>query len=227
MESINLSIETFEYLLESNPVKKFLSEIYTEEFSTLIQRLVSILRASINDKLRSNALTCLSEAFAVDPRLLGSQERTEEKWSQSEFINSPDWQNLSEKIYEKNVNHENVFNLCLSLAKQPFVEKRIAAHAYFKSLAQSKWGLLKLFEPNRYNGEEEFLNGYLLNRGVELEKQGLESKYELIRLLVANFEINSDLIQLVGSESFERMKLYVREGPFFTSAQSRVAFESN
>ena len=71
--------------------------------------------------------------------------------------------------------HDHLFKLFLGLAKQPFVEKRLPAQYYFKAMTQTKWGLTKLFEPNKFNSEDEFLDGYLINRAIELEKEGLES----------------------------------------------------
>lgn len=159
------------------------------------------------------------------------QNHTEAKWAQSESISSSEWQNLSQSLYQKltsQFSHENLFRVCLDIAKQPFVEKRLSAQLYFKALAQTNWGVALMFKTNKFNSEEHFLIGYLLNRQIELEKQGLESKYELIKLLVANLEANSDLIQLVGGEkNFERLKLYVQEGPFYARGESKVAFESN
>lgn len=228
-DPITLSVETFSYLLESNSFKKFLHLQHTREFNSLLVRLVSILRSSINDKLRSVCLSCLSEAISVEPNLLASQERTDEKWTQSEFAHKTEWHEMCLHLYEaatSELGHEALFNMCLTMAKQPFVDKRLAAQIYFKAMAQSRWGLMKLFEPNRFNSDENFVSGYLVNRSVELEKQGLESKYELIRLLVATLEANGDLIKLVA-DGFEKMKAYVQEGPFFGRAQAQVAFESN
>lgn len=206
---------------------------YSERLTTLLTHMTEILRTSINDRLRSHCLTSLAEAFAPDASILSGanpDHRVDEKWSRSEYAQSREWQELAKSMYESasvKLGHEQLFNLCLKMAKQPFVEQRMSAQLYFKALAQTRWGLEKLFEPNKFNSDEAFLTGYLLSRAIELEKEGLESKYELIRLLVASFESQPDLIRLVGGEIFERMKTYVQEGPFLARAQARVAFESN
>lgn len=195
-----------------------------------MSHLTELLRTSINDKLRSNSICCLAEAFSPDPSLLVSQERTDEKWSQSQYSHSTDYVNMSKWFYQaatSRIGHEGLFNMCLSMAKQPFVEKRLSAQLYFKSLLQTRWGLECLFEPNRFNSDEAFVAGYLLNRECELEKEGLESKYEMIRLMMAVIDANEEVIRLVGADCVERLRKYVSDGVFMARAQARVAFESN
>jgi hypothetical protein len=70
IEAINLAVETFSFLLDSNVIKKFFLENYEAEFTKFLEKLVQILRSSINDKLRANTLQCLAEISAADPSLL-------------------------------------------------------------------------------------------------------------------------------------------------------------
>lgn len=228
LASINLAVETFSFLFESNLVKKFFYDNYQASLIQLFDRLVSDLKRSINDKLRENIIMCISHIACVDSSLLVLADQSDVKLAESQF-NKPEWIELSKQMYEKlvrEIKHESLFNICLSLAKKPFLELRIASQAYFRALAQTKWGIEMLFTPNRYNSGEQFIDGYLLNRTIEIEKQGLESKYELNKVLVLNFDTNPSLVGLIGVEALDKLKLYVSDGPFYSKAQSRVAFEN-
>lgn len=227
MEIINLSIETFCFLFENNLVKKYLVENFETNFMRLLTRLVWLIKNSINDKLKSNSIRCFCELISPDPSLLQT-DQTDLKWQESPW-NASDWINLSKSIYEKAVSvlpHENLFNLFLNLAKEPFADKRHAGQLYFKAMAQTEWGILLLFTPNKFNCEEMFLDGYLLNRSIELEKEGTECKFELNKLLVANMESKKEMINIIGEFAFEKLKQYVREGAFFARGQAQVAFEN-
>lgn len=227
VENITFAIETFCYIFENNLVKKFVIENYKEDFLSLLHRLLWMTRNCINDRLKTNALKCLSELFSPDCSLLDC-DGSDTKYKNSYWITS-EWINLSKEIYEKVtsiLSHENFFNLCLNFAKEPFAENRKSAHLYFKALSQTEWGLRLLFTPNKYNCEEAFLDGYLLNRSVELDKSSMESKLELIKLMVASFELNPILINIIGDVAYEKLKHYVNEGAFWTRGESQVAFES-
>lgn len=227
LESISLSIETFCYLFEANLVKKFIIENFSTEFQILLERLVWMIKNSINDKLKTNSLKCVAELISADPSLL-KVDNTDQKWTESPWITS-EWINLSKSIYgyiSAKYSHEQLFNLCLSIAKEPFSEKRHAAQLYFKAMAQTQWGLTLLFTPNKFNCEETFLNGYLLNRSIELEKEGLETKLELIKLIVANLEVNKTLINIIGDVAYEKLREYLSQGAFFAKSQAQVAFQN-
>jgi hypothetical protein len=191
-----------------------------------LDKLIWILKNSINDQLRVNALICVANLISTDPALLQTN-KTDEKWLSSPW-NSSEWHELAHTFYSKmtsKISHENLFYICLNLAKKPFPELRLAAQLYFKALAQTKWGINALFSANKYNSFDDFLIGYLTNRSIEQEKLGLESKYELIKLIVANMNFNTNLIHLIGEDGLARLNLFVREGPFYAKAESRVAFE--
>ena len=141
------------------------------------------------------------------------------------------WYQLAEELYKlmiAEITHERFFNIFLGFAKKPFVDLRLASHLYFKALVQTHFGLEYLFTPNKYNGRLEFIDGYLLNRSTELEKDGIESKYELMKLLVTSLSLNQDLAtRLIGEPVLSKLNEYIKQGPYFATAQSRVAFESN
>ena len=120
---------------------------------------------------------------------------------------------------------EVLLNNVFVLAKQPFPSTRLAAQELFKALAQTKWGLRLLLTENKYFKPQTFIN-YLLNRSFEIEKHGLESKFELVKLVVANVKLNCELFELIRENNMEALEAYVRSGAFYTQTESRVTFES-
>ena len=76
--------------------------------------------------------------------------------------------------------------------------------------------------PNKFNDATTWVNGYLLNRAHELEKEGLESKYELIKLILANFSVNNNLCHLIGERNLQLLEQYVRNGPFYSGSDLKV-----
>jgi hypothetical protein len=225
--AMKLSLETFGYLFESNEMKAFFNQFYTRQFNSLLDKLVWFLKNSIKDDLRINCLICITELIATDCKLLTLACDTDIKWQTSESVFNPIWINLAYSYYQRlisTVTHEDLFNLCLTIAKQPWSQTRLAAHLYFKAMAQTKWGLTLLFTPNKYN--EKFLDDYLMNRTTEIEKLGLESKYELIKLINANFNLNTDLSHLIDENDLLKISTYVRQGAIYSISQFRVATEN-
>lgn len=226
-EMIALALETFCYLFEDNLVKKFYLENYNTDLVKLLERLLWIIKNCINDRIKINALRSICELISPDPTLIECDD-VDIKWKNSHWLSS-EWINISKEIYEhitSLITHENFFNLCFCYAKEPFAENRKSAHFYFKALSQTEWGLLLLFTPNKYICEETFLDGYLLNRSIELDKASLESKLETIKLMVANLESNPALVNIIGNVTFEKLKHYVNEGAFWARGESSVAFEN-
>lgn len=225
--AIKLSLETFAYLLGSNQFKSFLLKHYSDKLDELIDRFIVHLRTTIKDELRISSLICIAELISPDPLILREPYDIDLKWQASESAANQTWINMSQLFYNRidhKISHETLFNICLTMAKQPFTDTRLSAHLYFKALAQTKWGLSYLFTPNKYNAT--FSQDYLLNRSTEIEKQGFESKYELVKLITCNFTLNVDLHHLIDEHKLVKLNDYVRQGPFFTIAQSRVATEN-
>lgn len=113
------------------------------------------------------------------------------------------------------------------LGKEPFLKTRLGAQLYFKALAQSKWGLTLLFSENKFVKKNQFLREYLVNREVEIENEGLQSKYDLIKLICANFKLNYELFPKIGEYNLEELEEYLRLGPLYKPVPTKVAFESN
>lgn len=244
---INLAIQTFTYLFDSNLIKRFIHEKYEVKFNALLQSLISILQQVIDEDIKASCLICISEIISPDPSLLNA-DKINEKWIHSPWIDP--LSELSENFYKSlvsSITHDSLFKLCLSelysmkskielplivilileLAKEPFLATRLAAQMFFKALAQSKWGLTLLFTENTFIKKHEFANEYLINRTIEIEKAGMESKYELVKLICANFKVNTELFPLIGEGDLEALDEYIRLGPVYAARVSKVAFESN
>lgn len=220
---INLALQTFLYLFESSLVKIFFYEKYKHTFSKLLQHLVTILKQSIDDETKSTCLSCIAHIIAPDPALLYA-EHSSEKYLNSPWI--PCMSKESEDFYNLIVSqctHQVFFNLCLDLAKRPFMGTRMAAQVVFKALAQTKWGLAVLFSENKKN---EFLTDYLLNRSIEIENEGLESKFQLIQIICANFKANYELLPIIGEYNLESLEEYIRLGIYYSPVPLKVTTEN-
>ena len=226
---LNLAIQTFSYLFELNYVIETIYKNYEKEMLKLVNKLAWIVKNIIKNEIKSNALICIAELLAIDPSLLQT-DQTDLKWAKVKD-SLETYSKLGEVFYQhiasEQCSHEKFFEICLGLAKHPFVETRLAAQCYFKALSQSKWGIVALFTPNKYNNEGAFFIGYILNRSTELEKVGLESKYELVKQIHAIFEYNHTMVDLIGDMNWHKLKFYMKEGPFFTRVESKVAMESS
>ena len=222
---VNLALQTFAFLFESNVIKKFIHENYEPRLFQLLNRLGWIINNLINEDFRSNALNCAARVLAADAMLLRIEE-TDTKWLESPWILS--MSELTQLFYKQMVDEcssEVLLNNVFVLAKQPFPSTRLAAQELFKALAQTKWGLRLLLTENKYFKPQTFIN-YLLNRSFEIEKHGLESKFELVKLVVANVKLNCELFELIRENNMEALEAYVRSGAFYTQTESRVTFES-
>jgi hypothetical protein len=225
--SINQSLETFAYLFDANEIKKFVNENYRENFSKLLDRLTYIMEFVINENLKVATLKCIAELLAPDSSLLKSFH-SDIKFLDSVWLTS-EWSDLAKEFYvilTRKIGHEKFFSLVLKYARQPIVNLRLTAQLYFKAMSQTKWGINLIYEPNNFNGYETFFAGYILNRSIELEKEGLESKYEMVKLMLANLNHNNDLIYLIGEDGMNQLRQYIKDGPFYLKAQLNVAFES-
>lgn len=226
--SIILSFEIFTYLLDTNQLKKFIFENFRENFLNLLNRLVWILEFVINESLKVASLKCIAELISPDTTLLNTFH-TNSKYLESPWLTT-EWVDQSKQFYNlvtQMINHEKLFGIILKLARQPICQTRLAAQLYFKALAQTKWGIHLIFEPNNYNGYETFFLGYLLNRSVEMEKEGLESKFEMINLIMSNFNLNNESTYLIGQDGMNQLKQYIQDGPFYMKAQLNVDYKQS
>ena len=104
----------------------------------------------------------------------------------------------------------------LDLAQQPFVQLRCAALEHFATIALTPWGQKML---NSHPG----FNEYLLNRSTENSKEGKEAKYNIVKTLVESPTVQD----IFGQPYFLKLKVYVREGPFYILTEAAVALEGS
>ena len=70
------------------------------------------------------------------------------------------------------------------------------------------------------NQEPGFLE-YLLDRSTERDKEGKETKFEVVKALSEAY----CTAEIFGNPALLSLKVYVREGPFYVRVQSEVAME--
>lgn len=103
----------------------------------------------------------------------------------------------------------------LAVAKQPFAELHVPGLEVIKSLALLPWGQDYL---NCQPGFEE----YLLDRNTEKSKEGMEMKYEIVKMLIHS----PTAAGIFSSETMLRFKTFELQGPFYVPMQTIVAFDS-
>mgnify|MGYP001810721240 CR=1 FL=1 len=230
--NINLALETFIFLFEANTFKFYLHENFRGDLVRLIQRLVWLLKNCINDKIKANSFICVAFIISADPELLHGEQSDARLMSSTCAPKDSRWYSLAHDLFSilcAQIADDALLARMLGYAKKPFVDLRLASHFYLKALAHTHFGLRSLFRPSKSVSQKELIDGYLLNRSTELEKDGMESKYELIKLIVANFtHLSADLVdELVGEENLNRMSLFIKQGPIYSVSESSVAFESS
>ena len=104
--------------------------------------------------------------------------------------------------------------LVVQCAQQPFEDLKLSAFAYLASLAQLPWGLKELVE---FPG----LFAWLFDRGAESGK-AREQKF----LVVQRMTQCSAAKEILGAVNYDRVLQHLREGPFFASRPTTVAYES-
>lgn len=132
---LNLTLQTWTYLFELNYVVETIYKNYETQFLMLVNKLAWIVKNLINEEVKSNALLCISTLLAIDASLLHT-DQTDLKWTKLSHAFLDQYSKLSYFFYQtlasERCSNEKFFSLVLNLAKQPFVETRLAAQAYFK-----------------------------------------------------------------------------------------------
>lgn len=124
-----------------------------------------------------------------------------------------DWElSISKQWFAKI--HKQLFQLLLSIVRQPFADLRLAGLMVFVELAVQEWGQREM------QACPGFLE-YLLDRSSEPDKEGKELKYEIVRMLVRSEHAE----QLWGNVDLLKMKMYDREGPYHYPGDTTVAIE--
>lgn len=122
---------------------------------------------------------------------------------------------------------ERIFNLCnrttpilpllIQIAKQPFVDLRLASYRCLLEMCRSTWAISAL------NNEPGFLE-FLLNRSTEKDKEGKESKFAIIQTICDDAEQTKTIL---GNVNFLKLRRYLNEGVFYVEPEANVAFQGS
>lgn len=124
---------------------------------------------------------------------------------------------LTEQIYRLCNRVFSILPILIQLAKQPFVDLRLAAYRCLLELTRSPWAL------HAMNAEPGFIE-FLLNRSTEKDKEGKEVKFAIIRSICRNDE---EAKLAMGNVNFLKLRRYINEGVFFAEPEANVAFDGS
>lgn len=111
----------------------------------------------------------------------------------------------------------SIIPILVQIAKQPFVDLRLAAYRCLLELTRSRWALQAI------HAEPGFLE-FLLNRSTEKDKQGKEVKFAIIQSIC---QAADEAKSVLGNVNFLKLRRYVNEGAFFVEPEANVAFEGS
>lgn len=105
----------------------------------------------------------------------------------------------------------------INIAKQPFVDLRLAAYRCLLELTRSSWALSAM------NNEPGFIE-FLLNRSTEKDKEGKEAKFAIIQSICQN---DSEAKVALGNVNYLKLRRYINEGVFYVEPEANVAFDGS
>lgn len=110
--------------------------------------------------------------------------------------------------------HHHLLQLLLSIVRQPFADLRLAGLVVLVELSAREWGQKEM------QACPGFLE-YLLDKNSEPDKDGKELKYEVVYRIIGS-ECGETLW---GKVDMLKMKIYLREGPYYHTGDTTVAVE--
>ncbi|CAF0946957.1 unnamed protein product [Adineta ricciae] len=170
------------------------------KFGNFIEKLIQMIRSAQSD-VRIRSLSCLADLFHIS----SNDQATSEI------------HNLTEQIYRLCNRVFAVLPIIIQIAKQPFVDLRLAAYRCLFELTRSTWALCAM------NNEPGFLE-FLLNRSTEKDKEGKEMKYAIIQSICQNSE---EAKSAIGNVNFLKLRRYLNEGVFYIEPEANVAFDGS
>jgi 26S proteasome non-ATPase regulatory subunit 5 len=111
----------------------------------------------------------------------------------------------------------SILPILIQIAKQPFVDLRLAAYRCLLELTRSSWSL------HAMNNEPGFIE-FLLNRSTEKDKEGKEAKFAIIHSICQNSE---EAKLAIGNVNYLKLRRYINEGVFYVEREANVAFDGS
>ncbi|UJR34074.1 hypothetical protein I4U23_021484 [Adineta vaga] len=195
---IAIGLDTIGFIGKTLHGKEYMLSI--AKFGDFIEKLIQIIRSAQSD-FRLRSLACLADLFYIS-----SNDRT-----------STNISNLTEQIYRLCNRVFSILPILIQIAKQPFVDLRLAAYRCLLELTRSSWAL------NAMNNEPGFIE-FLLNRSTEKDKEGKETKYAIIHSMCENSE---EAKLAFGNVNFLKLRRYLNEGAFYVEPEANVAFDGS
>ncbi|CAF0964444.1 unnamed protein product [Adineta steineri] len=195
---VGIGLDTIGFIGKTIHGKEYMLSM--TKFGDFIEKLIQMIRSAQSD-IRIRALNCLSDLFYIS-----TNDRT------STIASS-----LTEQIYRLCNRVFSLLPIIVQIAKQPFVDLRLAAYRCLLELTRSPWSL------HAMNNEPGFLE-FLLNRSTEKDKDGKETKFAIIQSICQN----SDEAKLaLGNVNYLKLRRYINEGAFFIEPEANVAFDGS
>ncbi|CAG8565717.1 11878_t:CDS:2 [Acaulospora colombiana] len=123
--------------------------------------------------------------------------------------------NISEQIYRKMGGNPTPLSTLITNAKTSLEELRTTCFATMQKIAIHPWGKIEM------SNSKEFID-YIVNRTTEFSHRGKEWKFSIIQTLCST----PDAENLIAPKTLERLRQYLREGPFYVRTSGAVALES-
>ncbi|XP_054156843.1 26S proteasome non-ATPase regulatory subunit 5-like [Oppia nitens] len=123
--------------------------------------------------------------------------------------------NFSYKWFQLFSPNDNKILVLLHIAKEPFIELRLAAMECIRVVTTFSWGQKELA------ATAGFLE-YLLDRSTETTKHGKEAKYSIVKQLVGSPFISESFTK----EAVIQLRAFYKEGPYYMGNDTAVSFEA-
>ncbi|CAF1280400.1 unnamed protein product [Rotaria sp. Silwood1] len=195
---ITIGLDTIGFIGKTLNGKEYI--LSNAKFGDFIEKLVQMIRSSQSD-IRIRCLACLADLFHISTFNSSSSHA----WS------------LTEQIYRLCNRVFSILSIIIEIAKQPFIDLRLAAYRCLFELTRSPWAL------HAMNTEPGFIE-FLLNRSTEKDKEGKEAKFSIIQSICQN---GDEAKLAMGNVNYLKFRRYVNEGVFYVEPEANVAFEGS
>ena len=151
----------------------------------------------------NRAIGCLADLFHLS--------------SSTDHPSASNASSITEQIYRLCNRVFSILPILIQIAKQPFVDLRLAAYRCLLELTRSSWAL------HAMNNEPGFVE-FLLNRSTEKDKEGKEAKFAIIQSICHDGE---EAKLAFGNVNYLKLRRYVNEGVFYVEPEANVAFDGS